>query len=184
MKLLSALVALTAGSSALAGAQAPDRHVGVAIGGGLLAADHSPGGAGINLFVRVGWPRLPLVVDASFENTPGQVLVAVLCKPGAINCGGFSNYSGEITALTFAPAIQFTERGRKAALLYRVGPSVHWLTDRQPGSASAAGGYRAGLSLRLGEGNSGFLISADYYRLLRGNTAPRWFLPITIGWQF
>ncbi|HWZ29156.1 MAG TPA: hypothetical protein VNX15_11365 [Gemmatimonadales bacterium] len=155
----------------------------VSIGAGLMATDHGPGGAGISAYLRLGFARLPLLLDASVMNAPGGAPIATVVCPGGCR-PGTSPYTGPTTALALAPAFQFTEGGPRASLLYRLGPSVSWLPDRAPGSTSVAGGYRVGVSLRLGERNTGLLISGDYYRLLRGETAPQWFLPITIGWQF
>jgi len=177
-----ALAALGATPLAAAGAQTPAR-VDVSVGAGLTATDHGPGGAGISAYVRLGLARLPLLLDASLMNAPGGTPVATVECPGG--CGpGSLPYAGPTTALALSPAFQFTQGGPKASLLYRLGPSVSWLPDREPGSAGVAAGYRVGVSLRLGERYTGLLISGDYYRLLRGGTAPRWFLPITVGWQF
>ncbi|HET8650424.1 MAG TPA: hypothetical protein VFL95_10300 [Gemmatimonadales bacterium] len=55
--------------------------------------------------------------------------------------------------------------------------------DRAPGSAALALGARAGITLRLSRGESGFLIAADLIKPFRGSDAPRWLVPLTVGWE-
>jgi hypothetical protein len=124
-----------------------------------------------------------LVLDASIQNVPRSTdIVSGPCPPAPTACG--SGFDGPTTALTLAPGIQATRRVPSAAWLFRLGPSVSWLADRGAGSDPLAAGFRAGISVRNGRGQTGLLISADYFRLFRGGAPPQWFLPVTVGWQF
>jgi hypothetical protein len=166
-------------------AQAP--RVSLAAGGGLLFADRGSydigGSRGITAYLRLSGRRFPLLLDASIQTVLGKTRVAFApCPPPPAACG--STLDGWTTALTLAPAIQATQRVPVASWLFRFGPSLSWLVDREPGSDPLAMGLRAGVSVRNGQAQSGFLISADYFRLFRGGSPPEWFFPVTIGWQF
>ena len=166
---------------------AQHRAPSLAIGAGVLFADDGNSAyldsRGISAFVRLGWSSVPLVLEASVESVPqnNDILFAPCLPPPAVCAAPFV---GPSTALTFAPALQTTARAPVASWLFRFGPSLSWLVDRQPASDPLAIGWRAGTSVRTGHTNSGFLLSLDYYHLFRKGMAPDWFLPITIGWQF
>lgn len=154
----------------------------------LLLASLSKGSStivrsrGITAYLRLGWRRVPVILDASVQSARNRDIVFGPCPPPPAACG--SPFTGPTTALTLAPAIQATQRVPVATWLFRLGPSVSWLSDREPGSHPLAAGLRAGISVRNGRTQSGLLISADYFRLFRTGTPPQWFLPVTIGWQF
>ncbi|HZH39507.1 MAG TPA: hypothetical protein VFD85_00770 [Gemmatimonadales bacterium] len=177
---------LVVGGAVNAAGQEPARGFVFSAGGGLALADRSPQGEGA--FIRVASRRLPVVLDLSIQSTPGQPPVAYVfpaCPmPGCSPTAG--PYTGPETALMLSPSLQVTEHhGPTGAVLYRIGPALGWLPDRAPGDAAIEGGIRGGISIRLGVGSGGLLVSGDYVRLFRsGDTAPRWFLPITLGWQF
>jgi hypothetical protein len=169
--------------------RAQERPVSLAAGGGLLFVDKSSstivGSRGITAFFRLSWRRFPLILDASVQNVPrNRDIIFGPCPPPSAGACGSSPFIGPITAFTLAPAIQATQRVPVAAWLFRLGPSVSWLSGREPGSHPLAAGIRAGISVRNGRAQSGLLISADYFRLFRAGTPPKWFLPVTIGWQF
>jgi hypothetical protein len=186
MRLVHHSFTLLLGALSLVGAlQAQQRPVSLAGGGGLLLVDKGSstllGSRGITAFVRLSWRRFPLVLDAAVQNVPRTTGIAwAPCPPSPAACG--SPFSGPTTALTLAPAIQATQRVPVAAWLFRLGPSVSWLANREPGSPPLAAGLRAGVSVRNGQ-QSGLLISADYFRLFRTGP-PAWFFPLTVGWQF
>ncbi len=163
--------------------QAQQRPVSLAAGGGLLFMGNASStvlrSRGITGYIRLGWRRFPLILDASVQNVSVNRVVYGPCPPSPAACG---SSTGPMTALTLAPAIQATQRVPVAAWLFRFGPSVTWLANRAPGSDPLAAGLRAGISVRNGQ-RSGLLISADYFRLFRAGP-PAWFFPITIGWQF
>ena len=179
-----ALLLAALAASPLAGQR---RTPSVAIGGGILFADDGDGAflnsRGIAAFLRLGLPVPPLVLETSFARVPRNtdILVAPCLAPPAPCPAGFL---GPSTALTLAPALQPALHAPSAAWLFRLGPSVSWLIDRESGSQPLAIGARAGVSIRSGQKDSGFLVSVDYYRLFRHGTAPEWFLPITVGWEF
>ena len=155
-----------------------------ALGGGLLFADagHSSylRSRGTVAFLRISASRLPVILDASMQYVPASEII-FSCPPFG-PCG--PNFAGPTTVLTLTPALQGTLRVPPGSWLFHLGPSVHWLLDRQSGSNAIAAGLRTGIGFHAGQRRSGLLISADYIRLFRGGTAPDWFLPITIGWQF
>jgi hypothetical protein len=181
-------VALLLGALALpAGLQAQERPVSVAAGAGLVFADHGSDdllrSRGFSAYLRLSSRTLPLLLDASIQNVPrNRDIVFGPCPPAPAACG--TTFIGPTTALTLAPAIQATQRVPVAAWLFRLGPSVSWFPDREPGSDALAAGLRAGISVRNGRAQSGLLISADYFRVFRAGSAPEWFLPVTMGWQF
>ena len=158
----------------------------LAAGAGLLVADKGPSGLlrsrGVTAFVRITPPRLPLILELSLQHVPQtrDILFSPCLPPGT--CG--STFLGPTTALTFAPALQASQRVPNATWLLRLGPAFHWLLDRESTSGPIAAGARAGVSVRSGRGRSGLLVSADYFRAFRGSHFPRWFLPLTVGWQF
>ena len=159
----------------------------VAIGGGILFADNGDGSSlnsrGFSAFLRLGLPALPFVVETSFESVPRNTdIVFAPCLPPPAQCP--ATFLGPNTALTLAPALQLVQHAPSAAWQFRLGPSVSWLTDREPGSHPLALGWRGGTSIRAGHKDSGFLVSVDYYHLFRRGLAPDWFLPITVGWEF
>jgi hypothetical protein len=167
--------------------QAQERPISLAAGGGLLFADKGSStylrSRGITVYLRLSWQSFPLLLDASIQNVPrNSDILFGPCPPPPTACGG--TFVGPTTALTVAPAIQTTKRVPGAAWLFRFGPSVSWFSGREPGSEPLATGLRAGISVRNGHGQSGLLISADYFRLFRVGTPPKWFFPVTIGWQF
>lgn len=180
---LGALVSV----SALCGQATPAR---VAIGGGLLLADHgrdgflrSPGVAG---FLRLNLTSFPLLLDASVEHAPqNRDIEAVTCPLPPVPCA--NAFAGPTTALTFAPAVQGTKRESPTsgvAWLFRLGPSVSWRVHREAGSEPFAVGVRGGVSAKVGYHRAGVLLSADFFRLFRAGSSQEWFLPITVGWQF
>ena len=155
-----------------------------AMGGGLLFADAGQStflrSRGTDAFLRIGWRRLPLILDASIQHVPASDILFGPCPlPGCA-----TTFTGPTTVLTLAPAIQGTVRVPPGSWLFHLGPSLHWLVDRQSGSDPIVPGLRAGVGFHVGQRQSGLLISGDYLRLFRGGTAPNWFLPVTIGWQF
>jgi len=158
-----------------------------AIGAGVLFADDGNSGyldsRGISAFVRLGWSNVPLVLETSIESVPqNNEIVFAPCLPPPAVCS--APFLGPSTALTFAPALQTIARAPAASWLFRFGPSLSWLVDRQLASDPLAVGWRAGTGVRMGHTNAGFLVSLDYYHLFRKGVAPDWFLPITVGWQF
>lgn len=166
---------------------AQHRAASVAIGGGVLFADDGNSGylnsRGISAFFRFNWPTAPLVMEASVQSVPRNTdILFAPCMPPPATCPAV--FLGPSTAVTLAPALQATTRAPTAAWLFRVGPSLSWLVDREPASDPLAIGWRAGTSVRTGHSKSGFLVSLDYYHLFRRGVAPDWFLPITVGWQF
>jgi hypothetical protein len=176
------LVALAA--SPLAGQR---RSPSVAIGGGILFADDADGSylnrRGFSAFLRLGLPAPPFVLETSFESVPRNTnILFAPCRPPPALCPAV--FLGPSTALTLAPALQLAQRAPAAAWLFRLGPSLSWLVDREPGSHPLAMGWRGGTSIRAGHRDSGFLLSVDYYHLFRHGTAPDWFLPITVGVEF
>ena len=181
-------LALLLGALALpAGLQAQERPLSVAAGAGLVFADHGSddrlGSRGFSAYLLLSWRTFPLLLDASIHTMPqttSPVFAPCLSPPAA--CG--SAFYGPTTALILAPAIQATQRVPVAAWLFRLGPSVSWFPDREPGSDPLAAGFRVGIGVRNGRAQSGFLISADYFRLFRAGSAPEWLFPVTIGWQF
>jgi len=190
MRLVRASFALLLCALSVIGAlQAQERPVSLAAGGGLLFVDKSSstivGSRGVTGFLRLSWRSVPLVLDASVQNVPrNRDIIFGPCPPPSVGPCGSSPFTGPITAVTLAPAIQATQRVPVAAWLFRFGPSVSWISGREPGSQPLAAGLRAGISVRTGRAQSGLLISADYFRLFRTGTPPAWFLPVTIGWQF
>lgn len=179
-----ALMLVTLVASPLAGQR---RAPSVAIGGGILFADNGDGSylnsRGFSAFVRLGLPTLPIAVETSFERVPRNTdIVFAPCMPPPAQCP--ATFLGPSTALTLAPALQPTLHAPSASWLFRLGPSVSWLVDREPGSQPLAIGWRAGTSVRAGHRDSGFLVSVDYYHLFRRGTAPDWLLPISVGWGF
>jgi hypothetical protein len=184
MRPFHSVLALLLVASPLAGQR---RSPSVAIGGGILFADNGDGSylnrRGISAFLRLGWPLAPLVVETSFESVPRNTdILFAPCMPPPAPCAAV--FLGPNTALTFAPALQLAQHAPAAAWLFRLGPSLSWLVDREPGSHPLAMGWRGGTSIRTGHKDSGFLLSVDYYHLFRHGTAPDWFLPITVGWEF
>ena len=156
---------------------------GIAAGVGILAADgrNALNGLGVAGYLRKSWTAHPLLLEVSIQYVPrNSDIVFGPCPPPAC----VSSFLGPSSVLTFAPAIQATERVPVAAWLFRIGPSLHWLPNRDPASDPLALGLHAGVGLRMGRTESGFLLSADYYRVFRGRIAPNWFLPLTLGWQF
>jgi len=191
MRLVRFSFALPLCTLSLVGAlRGQERSVSLAAGGGLLLVDKASstivGSRGVTAFFRLSWRRFPLILDASVQNVPrNRDIIFGPCPPPSVGppCGS-SPFLGPITAFTLAPAIQATQRVPVAAWLFRFGPSVSWLSGREPGSHPLTAGLRAGISVRNGSAQSGLLISADYFRLFRTGTPPTWFLPVTIGWQF
>lgn len=165
-------------------AQAPTRGLTYSVGGGVTLATQSSQGGGA--YFRLGSGRWPVVLDLSYSRVPGAppvVFAPAPCPPGAVCAASFTPYNGTVSAWTLAPSLQLTE-GRHTALLYRLGPALSFLSDRAPGAPAFVGGFKAGISLRLGVGTGGLLLSGDYVRLLRSGSDQQWFLPITLGWQF
>ena len=167
--------------------QAQDRPVSLAVGAGLLFADHGAStilrSKGIAAYLHLNLRGVPLLLDASMLTVlRNNDIVFGPCPPSPGACG--STFVGPTTAVTLSPAIQATRSVPGAAWLFRFGPSVSWLPDREPGSDPLAPGLRAGISVRNGHRQSGLLISVDYFRLFRARTPPTWFIPVTIGWQF
>ena len=166
---------------------AQHRSPSVAIGGGILFADDGNGNYlnsnGFSAFLRFGWRTPPLALETWFESVPLNTdIVSGPCMPPPAPCP--ATFLGPSTALTLAPVLQPVLHGPTASWLFRLGPSVSWLADREPGSHPLALGWRGGTSIRAGHKDSGFLVSVDYHRLFRQGTAPEWFLPVTIGWEF
>jgi len=189
MRLVHSTFALLYALSVAGALQGQERPLSLAVGGGLLFVDRSSstivGSRGVTAFFRISWRSVPLILDASVQNVPrNRDIIFGPCPPPSVGPCGPSPFIGPITAFTLAPAIQATQRVLVAAWLFRFGPSVSWLTGREPGSQPLAAGLRAGISVRNGRAQSGLLISADYFRLFRTGTPPTWFLPVTIGWQF
>ena len=172
---------LTIAPPGLVQGQVPPLHF--AAGAGLLVADRGSynylNRLGGTAFVRIALPRRPLLLEISMQHVSQNGNIAI--EPCVSPCT-----SGLVpsTALTLAPAAQVTWRWPRAAWLFRFGPSFHWLLERESGSNALAGGFRAGISARRGQTQSGLLLSADYFHLFRGGSAPRWFLPVTLGWEF
>jgi len=188
MRALRPTLALFLGALALpAGLRAQERPVHVAAGAGLLFADQGSGdllrSRGFSAYLRFSWGTFPLLLDASIQSVPqapSPVFAPCPSPPAACR----SAFYGPTTALILAPAIQLTQRVPVATWLFRFGPSMSWFPDREPGSDPVAAGLRAGISVRNGRAQSGLLIAADYFRVFRAGTSPRWLLPVTIGWQF
>ncbi len=107
----------------------------------------------------------------SFETPP--------CPPAG-PCGGGPSVT---TALVLAPILQASEHYERVTLVYRLGPTADWLVERAPGTSAVVAGALAGLTIRTSRGAAGLLFSVDYLRAFRGAQRPRWFLPITVGWQ-
>lgn len=167
-----------------AAAQTEDGIVGTA-GGGLLFT--VLGRQGFQFFAQVAPRRLPLVFDASIQSAPPVQYVVVDAPCPSAGCSPASTahpYWGAITTLTLAPALQLIEHnGPGLSMLYRVGPAVSALLEGPPGPTTMEG-LRAGVSLRFAVGSQAFLISGDYFHLWGGSADPRWFVPVTVGWQF
>lgn len=108
----------------------------------------------------------------SFETAP--------CPPAG-PCGGGPSVT---TALVLGPTLQASEHYERVTLVYRLGPTADWLVERAPGTRALVAGALAGLTIRTSRGAAGLLLSIDYLRAFRGAERPRWFLPITAGWQF
>lgn len=178
------LTVLVVGSAVGAAGQAPARAFVFSAGGGLALADHSSQGEGA--FIRVASGHLPVVMDLAIQTTPGRLPIVYIVPCTMPGCTGApAQYTGPVTALTLAPSLQLTDAHQGGALLYRVGPAVSWLPDRAPSDAAFQAGVRGGVTLRLNFGTGGLLLAGDYVRMFRnGSTGPRWFLPITLGWQF
>ena len=161
--------------------QAPPTHP--AAGAGLLVADRGPSTylnrLGPTAFLRLAWPRRPLLLEISMQHVGHGDIAVEPCLPPCT-----STPVASLTALTLAPAAQLTWRWPRAAWLFRFGPSFHWLLEHEVGSDAMAAGLRAGISARRGQTESGLLLSADYFRLFRSGSAPRRFVPVTLGWQF
>src|SRR2546426_2758661 len=164
MRALRQTLALLLGALALpAGLQAQERAVGLAAGAGLVFADHGSGdllrSRGFSAYLRLSWRTFPLLLDASIQNVPRNTdIIFGPCPPAPAACG--STFIGPTTAFTLAPAIQATQRVPVAAWLFRLGPRLSWLPDRDPGSDPLAAGRRAGISVRNARAQSGGLISA------------------------
>jgi hypothetical protein len=157
------------------------------MGGGLLVADHGALRAlrsrGVTAFVRVVLPRFSAIVDASIDHVPRNTdIVSGPCPPPPAACGAV--FVGPTNILTASPALQTARRVPPGEWLFHLGPSVHWLVDRKSGSGPLALGLRAGVGFRVGQLDSGLLLSAEYVHLFRGGTPPEWLLPITVGWEF
>jgi len=178
-RILALLLTMTPWS--LLQGQAPPTHH--AAGAGLLVADRGPSGyldrLGPTAFLRLAWPRRPLLLEVSMQHVGHADIAIEPCLPPCTSTPVASS-----TALTLAPAAQLTWRWPRAAWLFRVGPSFHWLLELESGSDAMAAGLRAGISARRGQTEAGLLLSADYFRLFRSGSAPRWFVPVTLGWQF
>ena len=175
-----------AGFLALAGPLEAQRSrpIDFAMGGGLLVADNGVSNTlasrGVTAFLRLGGAHFgaPVIFDVALQHVPRYN--SIVCPPGPVACGS----SDGTTALTLAPAVQGAAPVSPGTWLFAFGPSVHWLVERNLGSEALVFGLRGGLGFRVGPHASGLLVSADYFRLFRGGTAPQWFLPCTLGWQF
>jgi hypothetical protein len=123
------------------------------------------------------------LLDVSYLNVPAAPPILLPCPQFATSCGG--GFTGPVSALTLSPAVQTAESKSAAELQYRIGPSVSWLPDRQPGTSGAALGARAGVSLvlKFWQGGPALVASADYFRMFRGGLAPQWFVPVAFGLQ-
>ncbi|MES2306517.1 MAG: hypothetical protein V4558_13495 [Gemmatimonadota bacterium] len=164
----------------------------VAMGAGMLISDNGEDGSSLRTlgaagFVRLGWKGSPLLLEGSVQFVPLTAAYETIpCPPYPASCGPEA-FSGPTTSVTFAPALQGTKRqspGAGVAWQFRIGPTLSWRMDREPGSDAFALGARAGMSARLGHHDHGFLVSADVIRLFRTGLTPRWYAPITLGWQF
>lgn len=191
MRASSALAAflLVAGINAPRLASQHRRAIHPAVGLGRLVADDVHGAlghAGFAAYGRLTWwaaSGVSLLVDGWFHSVSvNHDIVTAPCPP-ATPCGSPS-FSGGTTALVLAPALQAREGYERVALLYRLGPSVAWFAHHAPSTDAAAVGVRGGFSVLTSRGASGVLLSVDYLRVFRNHAGPRWFLPITIGWQF
>lgn len=164
------------------------RAIHPAVGLGPLVSDDVHGALGRTGFAAYGrltwWTTrgVSLLVDAWLHSVPtNHDIVAAPCPPST-PCG--PSFAGGTTALVLAPALQARERYERVALLYRIGLSVAWFAHHAPSTDAAALGVRGGFSVFTSDRASGVLLSVDYVRMLRDTGGPRWFLPITIGWQF
>ena len=165
--------------------QAQTRALAFSFGAGPAFNDHRNtflGTQGFSAFVRVTSLRGPFLLDVSYVNVPAAPVVNAPCPSFATSCG--SGFTGPVSALTLSPAVQTVETKSIAEMLYRIGPTVSWLPDRQPGTTAAALGARAGVSLvfKFGRGPQ-VVASADYFLMFRGGTAPQWFVPVAFGLQ-
>jgi hypothetical protein len=162
--------------------EAQSNHPRIAVGAGLLWADRGPqdylSNHGTTAFIRIQAPRTPLLLEVSLQSVPLRGDLATDCLSPTTSCASI----GGSTALTLAPAAQLAWVWPRATWLLRAGPSGHWLVRRDAGSPPLAAGVRLGLSLRPRHGR--FLLSADYFRLAPAGDAPRWVLPVTLGWEF
>jgi len=162
----------------------------VAVGGGIVVPDTRSSSwptQGADAFVRLQSRSSPFLLEGSVLGLPKEQVAFVEgpCAPPPGPCsGGAAPFTGPVTVVTLSPGIRATESRSGASLSYWIGPSVSWLPDRAPGDASTSLGFRGGFTLRLGSaGAGGFLISADYLRLLGTSNGPRWFMPLTVGVQ-
>ena len=142
------------------------------------------GGRGFASYLRMSWGRgrsFSLANDLWFISIPDVPFETPPC-PGPA-CGPVvTNY--QTTALVLAPALVARQGYEKSSLLYRLGPTASWFVDRIDGTPAVAGGVQAGFSVLTTRRQNGMLISIDYLRMFRGGAHPRWFVPITVGWQF
>jgi len=160
----------------------------LALGAGMSFADHGAawlGGKGFTSYLRMNWGNgrtFSLVNDLWFISVPDLPQETPPC-PGP-QCGPAVFTSNETTALVLTPALVARQGYEKAALLYRLGPTASWFANRTTGTPALAAGVQAGLSVLTTRRQNGMLISIDYMRTFRGSAHPRWFVPITVGWQF
>lgn len=183
-------LALVAAAVAPVAGHAQIRPFAVSFGAGPAFNDHQNtmlGSRGFSAFVRVTSMRSPFLMDISYVSLPqsDNIVYALPCPPFATSCGGGNQFLGPVSALTLSPAVETVERNSWSAMQYRIGPSVSWLPDRQPGTSAAALGARAGVSLIVKVSSGpGLMVSVDYLRMFRGGQTPQWFVPVTLGLQF
>ncbi len=171
-------------SHASLGAQS--RAIHVAVGLGPFLGDQADGAlskTGFSSYLR-GTFRAERGFAPSFElwfvRQPTGSFETPPCPPAG-PCGGGPSVT---TALVLGPILQASEHYERVTLVYRLGPTADWLVERAPGTSALVAGALAGLTIRTSRGAAGLLLSIDYLRAFRGAERPRWFLPITVGWQF
>ncbi len=160
----------------------------LALGAGMSFADRGAnellGGRGFTWYGRISWRSgrsFSLVNDFWVISIPDVPIETPPC-PGPQCAPTFT--SNQTTVLVLAPALVARQGYEKASLLYRLGPTASWFANRPTGTPALAGGVQAGLSILTTRRQNGMLLSIDYLRMFRGDAHPRWFVPITVGWQF
>lgn len=160
----------------------------ISFGAGATFADRGSNGLlagrGFTAFGRIrtdglGW--FGLAGDVWMITLP-QMFVETPPCPSTVSCSG--GWFGPSTAFALTPTLIARERYENVQLLYRVGPTASWFPKRDPSSPALGAGFQAGLTIVTTHGHSGALMSVDYLRLFRGGARPRWFVPVTLGWQF